>query len=54
MNAIFLDHLDADLDHLLRMNELVEAHRLVAGSNDGSRAGGAVQRADPQRRSRWW
>jgi NTE family protein len=26
LNAIFLDHLDADLDHLLRMNELVEAH----------------------------
>ena len=23
LNAIFLDHLDADLDHLLRMNELV-------------------------------
>ena len=28
MNAIFLDHLDADLDHLRRMNELVAAeHR---------------------------
>jgi NTE family protein len=26
LNAIFLDHLDADLDHLLRMNELVQAH----------------------------
>jgi NTE family protein len=26
MNAIFLDHLDADLDHLRRMNELVSAH----------------------------
>jgi NTE family protein len=26
LNAIFLDHLDADLDHLLRMNELVAAH----------------------------
>jgi NTE family protein len=26
MNAIFLDHLDADLDHLRRMNELVAAH----------------------------
>jgi NTE family protein len=25
MNAIFLDHLDADLDHLRRMNELVAA-----------------------------
>lgn len=27
LNAIFLDHLDADLDHLLRMNELVESQR---------------------------
>jgi NTE family protein len=26
LNAIFLDHLDADLDHLIRMNELVGAH----------------------------
>ena len=26
MNAIFLDHLDADLDHLRRMNELVAAN----------------------------
>lgn len=26
LNAIFLDHLDADLDHLRRMNELVRAY----------------------------
>src|SRR5262250_912328 len=26
LNAIFLDHLDADLDHLNRMNELLSAH----------------------------
>jgi len=26
LNAIFLDHLDTDLDHLLRMNELIAAH----------------------------
>lgn len=26
LNAIFLDHLDADLDHLERMNELIAAH----------------------------
>ncbi len=26
LNAIFLDHLDADLDHLNRMNELIAAH----------------------------
>ncbi|HEY0915143.1 MAG TPA: patatin-like phospholipase family protein [Solimonas sp.] len=30
MNAIFLDHLDADLDHLKRMNELVAAYQQVA------------------------
>ena len=27
LNAIFLDHLDADLDHLVRMNELVAGGR---------------------------
>lgn len=26
LNAIFLDHLDTDLDHLQRMNELIAAH----------------------------
>ncbi len=26
LNAIFLDHLDADIDHLQRMNELLAAH----------------------------
>ena len=26
LNAVFLDHLDADLDHLLRMNELIRAY----------------------------
>ena len=26
LNAIFLDHLDADIDHLMRMNELVRAY----------------------------
>lgn len=30
LNAIFLDHLDADLDHLKRMNELVAAYIEVA------------------------
>ncbi|ULQ46879.1 patatin-like phospholipase family protein [Flagellatimonas centrodinii] len=30
LNAIFLDHLDADIDHLLRMNELVAAHIATA------------------------
>jgi len=30
LNAIFLDHLDADLDHLERMNELVSAYQAAA------------------------
>jgi NTE family protein len=33
LNAIFLDHLDTDLDHLQRMNELIVAYR-----GDGERA----------------
>ncbi len=31
LNAIFLDHLDADLDHLIRMNNLVSAYTAGAG-----------------------
>lgn len=38
LNAIFLDHLDSDLDHLKRMNELIQAY---AGSVT------AAQRAAP-------
>jgi len=33
LNAIFLDHLDTDLDHLRRMNELLEHGTVVKGSN---------------------
>ena len=36
LNAIFLDHLDADIDHLMRMNELVRAY-----TGDGSPPAGA-------------
>jgi NTE family protein len=32
MNAIFLDHLDADLDHLRRMNSFVEAYQRLAAN----------------------
>jgi NTE family protein len=32
LNAIFLDHLDADLDHLARMNELVAGGRRDVGN----------------------
>ena len=31
LNALFLDHLDSDLDHLNRMNELVGAGAIAAG-----------------------
>lgn len=34
LNAIFLDHLDADVDHLRRMNELVLAYRREALAAD--------------------
>jgi len=32
LNAIFLDHLDADLDHLRRMNELLGAYESASGA----------------------
>jgi NTE family protein len=34
LNAIFLDHLDTDLDHLLRMNELIRAHGDESGASE--------------------
>ena len=40
LNAIFLDHLDADLDHLARMNEIVASGRRdTAGLARASRSG---------------
>jgi NTE family protein len=38
MNAIFLDHLDADLDHLQRMNELVAANAVASSAATGPRS----------------
>jgi len=35
MNAIFLDHLDSDLDHLVRMNELLRAYADRGGAPKG-------------------
>lgn len=35
MNAIFLDHLDADVDHLRRMNALVAAYQAGAAPSSG-------------------
>lgn len=53
MNAIFLDHLDADLDHLRRMNELVAASGagVVGGNGAGAPAGaeGGPEPAAPMR-----
>jgi NTE family protein len=46
MNAIFLDHLDADLDHLRRMNELVAAH---TAANPGMRMPGLPPGVEPMR-----
>ena len=37
LNAIFLDHLDTDLDHLLRMNELITANGHGNGNGNGRR-----------------
>lgn len=41
MNAIFLDHLDADLDHLKRMNSFVTEHEKLASLVD------LVEESDP-------
>ncbi len=47
MNAIFLDHLDADLDHLRRMNELIRAE---GGETETPRARDAAARlTEPMR-----
>ena len=42
MNAIFLDHLDSDLDHLERMNDLVGANRLLSHGSDPERPDGTA------------
>jgi NTE family protein len=39
LNAIFLDHLDTDLDHLKRMNELIVAYGADAASHIGANGG---------------
>jgi NTE family protein len=43
MNAIFLDHLDADLEHLKRMNELIGAYQAM------SQRAAAVEVSEPMR-----
>ena len=40
MNAVFLDHLDTDLDHLLRMNQLIAAYGNSAAAATSTAAPG--------------
>lgn len=49
MNAIFLDHLDADLDHLKRMNSFVAEHEKLASLVDAP-LGEAVPDHEPMRK----
>lgn len=44
LNAVFLDHLDADLDHLKRMNELVAHYQA-----DAADSGGGGEPSEPMR-----
>jgi NTE family protein len=48
LNAIFLDHLDTDLDHLERMNELIAAHGATAAGIPATNGGPAIR--EPMRR----
>ena len=48
LNAIFLDHLDTDLDHLKRMNELISANGHGARPRRGR--SGATPVSEPMRR----
>jgi NTE family protein len=41
LNAIFLDHLDTDIDHLVRMNELIQSYQ-GRGEPRGADAGPAA------------
>ena len=50
LNAIFLDHLDTDLDHLLRMNELIAANGDGNGNGNGRRKRAAAAMREPMRR----
>ena len=49
LNAIFLDHLDTDLDHLLRMNELIGSNGHGNGNGNGRRKRAAAV-SEPMRR----
>lgn len=46
LNAIFLDHLDTDIDHLKRMNELILSYQ---DRSEAVAAGNGVQLSEPMR-----
>jgi NTE family protein len=48
LNAIFLDHLDADVDHLVRMNELIYAYG-ASGGPYPTDSGGVRAVSEPMR-----
>jgi NTE family protein len=50
LNAIFLDHLDTDLDHLRRMNDLIDAHGSGNGNGKRRPRRGASKVSEPMRR----
>lgn len=49
MNAIFLDHLDADVDHLRRMNELVAGVQGFSGSDTPGKVSVPGRMREPMR-----
>lgn len=49
MNAIFLDHLDADIDHLNRMNEFVAAYKALEQSIPPEQLLTATRVSEPMR-----
>ena len=49
MNAIFLDHLDTDLDHLRRMNDVLAAHDAVAPLGASAADGNGALVHEPMR-----
>jgi NTE family protein len=49
MNAIFLDHLDTDLDHLRRMNELLAATNVAHLATPRRESGTAAPAVEPMK-----
>lgn len=49
LNAIFLDHLDSDLDHLKRMNELIQAYAGSVAAPPATASNGGAKPVEPMR-----